>query len=58
MQWAANLKRRLAFRHPEFTPTRKSPTTEYAAIALFKNFQFLVKSRPAGATPLADFQNF
>ena len=35
MQWAANLKRRLAFRRPEFTPTRKSPITEYAAIALF-----------------------
>ena len=23
-----------------------------------KNFHFLVKSRPAGATPLTDFQNF
>jgi len=23
-----------------------------------KNFHFLVKSRPAGATPLADFENF
>jgi len=23
-----------------------------------KNFQFLVKSRPTGATPLTDFQNF
>jgi len=23
-----------------------------------KNFHFLVKSRPAGATPLSDFENF
>jgi len=35
MQWAAKLYRRLVFRRPEFTPTRKSPLTEYAAIALF-----------------------
>jgi len=44
MQWAANLNRRLAFRRQEFTPTRKSPLTEYAAIALFYSVGQVIKN--------------
>ena len=44
MQWAANLKGRLAFRLPEFTPIRKSPLTEYAAIALFYSVGQVIKN--------------
>jgi len=44
MQWAANLKRRLAFCRPEFMPSRKSPLTEYAAIALFYSVGQVIKN--------------
>ena len=44
MQWAANLNRRLAFFRPEFTPTSKSPLTEYPAIALFYSVGQVIKN--------------
>jgi len=56
MQWTANLNRRLAFRRPEFTPTRKSPLTEYAAIVLFYSIGHVIKNQTSsqnsdGVTP-------